>query len=134
MPSIRSDARWGRAVFYGVLAELSTIVVVIAVVATHSARNGGPMTDTTSGFATTWGAIIGILGGAFFVYAFARWLGSALNARYVSHGLVVAGGAILLNLASTLGGAHGFDILHLWASALKLIAGAIGGWVASRNV
>ncbi len=134
MPLARTDSRWIRAVLYGLLAEISTAVVVILVTTVHSVVAGGAMIDTSSRFAHIWGAAIGIVGGAFFVYAYARRLGSSLSARFIAHGLVVAIAAAALHLISTLGSGDKLDALHYAAAGLKLIAGAVGGRVASRYV
>ena len=132
MPLGRAESRWPRAVLFGVLAELTTIVVIILIVTAHSVATGGPMIDTTSRFAEVWGAALGIVGGAFFVYLYARWIGSLVSQRHIAHGLVVAAAAILLHIAGSLRSPENLRALQVAADALKLVAGALGGWLASR--
>jgi hypothetical protein len=134
VPLVRTDARWIRAFFFGLLAEFATIVTIIAIVTVHSVANGGPMMDTTSRFAGIWGAAIGIVGGAFYVYLFARWIGSLVSRSFIAHGLVVAVAAIAFHIVTALGEAEKIGALQYGADVLKLAAGALGGWVASRNV
>lgn len=132
MALTRTETRWARAVLFGLLAEITTIVVIIAIVTAHSVATGGPMIDTTSRFATIWGAAIGIVGGALFVYLYARWIGSLVLQRHIAHGLVVAAVAVLLHIAGSLRTPENMRGLQIAADALKLVAGAIGGWVAAR--
>jgi hypothetical protein len=134
MPLVRTEARWIRAVIFGMLAELSTIVTVILVVTAHSVMTGGPMIDLTSRFATIWGATVGIVGGAFYVYLYSRWIGSLVLQSFIAHGLVVAIAAIAVHLLTSLGSPGETETLKYAADALKLAAGAFGGWIASRNV
>jgi hypothetical protein len=132
MALARADSRWPRAVLFGLLAEITTIIAVIAVVTAHSVATGGPMIDMTSRFATVWGAGIGIVGGAFFVYLFARWIGALVSQRHIAHGLVAAAAAVLLHVAGSLHSPENMRWLQIGADALKLAAGALGGWVSSR--
>jgi len=134
MPLGRANTRWIRAIVFGILAELATAVSIIIVVAIHSVATGGPMVDTTSPFAYSAGEALGIIGGALLVYLFARWLGQFLAQRFIAHGLVVAGAAAIVHLVSTLGSLQSYDLLHLSADVLKLVAGALAGWQASRIV
>lgn len=134
MPLARTDARWIRAFFFGLLAEFATIVTIILIVTVHSVANGGPMMDTTSRFATVWGATIGIVGGAFYVYLFSRWIGSLVSRNFIAHGIVVAVAAAAFHILTALGSAEHVGALQYGADALKIAAGALGGWVASRNV
>ena len=132
MALTRTETRWPRAVLFGVLAEITTIVVIIAVVTAHSVAAGGPMIDTSSRFAMIWGATIGIVGGAFFVYLYARWIGGLVLQSHIAHGLVVAAVAILLHIVGSLRSPENMRALQIAADALKLFAGALGGWVAAR--
>lgn len=134
MPLVRTNARWIRAALFGLLAELTTIITIILIVTAHSVAAGGPMIDSTSRFATIWGATIGIVGGAFYVYLYARWIGSLVLRSFIAHGIVVAVAAIALHLGSAIGSSEKLDANHLSADALKLLAGTLGGWVASRNL
>lgn len=134
MPLGRANSRWVRAALFGVLAEFATVVLIILVVAIHSIVTGGPMVDTTSSFAKSAGAWLGIVGGAFFVYLFSRWISRFLARGFIAHGLAVAGGAVFIHVASTIAPApHSFDLLHASADVLKLAAGALAGWQAARQ-
>ncbi len=134
MPASRTDSRWIRAILFGLLAEFVTIICVILVVTTHSVATGGPLADTTSPFAIRWAAIVGTLGGVVFVFLFAKKLGGLLSSKFVAHGIAVAGGAVLFHLFTTVGAGQAYDVVHMGADALKLVAGALGGWLASRDL
>jgi hypothetical protein len=74
------------------------------------------------------------VGGAYFVYLYARGLGSYLLRAFIAHGLVVAVAAIVLHLLTSIGMEKPFDALHVAADAAKLLAGALGGYVASKAI
>jgi hypothetical protein len=133
MPLVRTEARWIRAVLLGIAAEAATIATIVFIVTIHSVMNGGPMIDTLSPFAQKWGAVIGIVGGALYVYLFARWLGAYLSRRWIAHGIVVALAAAAFHLLSSLGSSVHLGMLQYGADLLKIAAGALGGWVASRE-
>lgn len=134
MPLARTEARWLRAVLFGVLAELATIVTIVFIVTIHSVATGGPMMDMTSRFAKVCGATVGIVGGATFVYLFSRWIGRFLSTRFVAHGLVVAIAATAFHLLSSRGAGDGIGVLQYSADTLKIVAGALGGWMSAREM
>ena len=134
MPLARANSRWIRAVGFGILAEVVTAITIILVVAIHSVVTGGQLVDQTSRFSYLTGAVVGVLGGAFFTYLFSRWCGRYLLKNFVAHGLVIAGAAILIHVVSSLLSPQGYDFLHGVADLLKLAGGAAGGWQASQHV
>ena len=123
----RTD-RWLRAVGYGLLAEVATIVTIIAVVLFYRFVFARGHSDADYiVFAQKAGALLGVIGGTIYVYLFARALMRRLAARFIGHGVVVAIAAIAFSVA----GHQGVPRAYLLASALKLAAGALAGWLAS---
>lgn len=126
--------RWLRAVGYGLLAEIATIFTIVAVVLVYRyliARNLSD--DDYVAFAQRAGAILGVIGGTLYVYLFARRLMRFLSTRFVAHGVVVAIAAIALSIGGSIAGHQGVPSAYLLASALKLLAGALAGWLASTQ-
>ena len=92
------------------------------------------LTDAAyTAFGEQVGAVIGIVGGALYTFVFARLLMRYLTASFVAHGVVVAIAAIALSVGGSIAGHQGVPAAYLWASALKLVAGALPGFLASRN-
>ena len=128
---LRTD-RWLRAVGYGLLAEVATIVTIIAVVLFYRFVFARGHSDADYiAFAQKAGALLGVIGGTIYVYLFARALTRRLAARFIGHGVVVAIAAIAFSVAGSIAGHQGVPRAYLLASALKLAAGALAGWLAS---
>lgn len=137
MTSAEISARrghWLRAIGYGLLAEVSTIVTIIAIVMIYRYVIARGLTDVAyTEFGEQVGAIVGIAGGALYTFIFARFLMRYVTAGFVAHGIVVALAAIALSVGGSIAGHHGVPAAYLWASALKLVAGVLAGILASRS-
>lgn len=133
-PNAPQNDRWLRAIGYGLLAEIATILTIVAVVLAYRyvfARNLS--NDDYVAFAQRAGAILGVIGGTLYVFLFSRWLMRLLSARFVAHGLVVAIAAIALSIGGSIAGHQGVPSAYLLASALKLLAGGFAGWMAAKR-
>ena len=129
----RSD-RWLRAILYGLLAEVATIItIVIIVTAYRYAISPGQADAVYEAFGERTGGWVGIIGGTLYVFLFARLVMRRLLERQVAHGVVVAVAAIALSVGGSLAGHRGVPMGYLAASALKLAAGALAGFLASRS-
>ncbi len=130
---MRSD-RWLRAIGYGLLAEISTIVTIIAVVMIYRyglARD--PRDADDAAFLVRVGAVVGMIGGTVYTFIFARLLTRALSGRFVAHGIVVAVAAVALSVGGSIAGHQGVPTAYAMASALKIAAGALAGFLAARD-
>jgi hypothetical protein len=126
--------RWLRAIGYGILAEICTIITIIIVVSIY--RYGiarGLSADAYAAFGEKTGGVIGIVGGTLFVYLFARLLTRRLSTNFVAHGLVLAIAAIALSVGGSIAGHQGVPSLYILASILKLIAGWFAGFQSQRT-
>lgn len=137
MTTPRTTARshhWLRAVGYGLLAEITTIVTIIVIVMLHRYVFAvGRTTAEYDAFAARTGAVVGIVGGTLYTFAFARTLMRRVAGRHIAHGIVVAIAAIALSVGGSLAGHRGVPSGYLIASALKLAAGAIAGMFAAAR-
>ncbi|HYU51593.1 MAG TPA: hypothetical protein VEK37_01555 [Gemmatimonadaceae bacterium] len=125
---------WLRAIGYGLLAEISTIITIIAIVMIYRYVFARALTDAAyTAFGEQVGAVVGITGGALYTFIFAQLLMRRLTTSFVAHGIVVAIAAIALSVGGSLAGHQGVPTAYLWASALKLVAGALAGFLAPRS-
>ena len=127
--------RWLRAVGYGFLAEFATVVTIILIVQAYARILARGLTDAEYvAFGQRVGAIVGIVGGTLYTYLFARLLMRRLTSRFIAHGVVVALTAITFSIAGSIMGHQGVPAGYLFASVLKLAAGAFAGFFYSRSV
>jgi hypothetical protein len=137
MPSQRDSPprkdRWLRAVGYGLLAEIATIITIILVVSLYQyvLARGLTKADYTL-FGQRVGWIIGPIGGALYVFVFARRLMTRISSRFVAHGIVVALAAIALSVGGSIAGHRDVPGGYVLASVLKIIAGSLAGFVYER--
>ena len=125
--------RWLRAFSYGLLAEIATVIVIILTVTIYR-WGAAPTGPEYTAFAERAGAIVGPVGGALFTVLFAWLLMRRLSGRFISHGIVVAIGAIALSIAGSLAGHGGIPAGYVLASVLKLVAGSLAGYLWERRL
>ncbi len=128
------EDRWLRAIGYGFLAEAATVVTIIAIVTAYRYVIAGGLADADyAAFGIRTGEIVGIVGGAFYTFLFARLLTKLLSARFIEHGTVVAVAAVVFSVTGSIAGHHGLPAGYAIASALKLAGGALAGFLASKR-
>jgi hypothetical protein len=121
--------RWLRAVGYGFLAEVATIITIILVVAVYRGVNPGlPETDYTA-FGERAGGFVGLIAGTAFTFIAARLLLRRLSRRFIEHCLVVATAAIALSVSGSIAGHGGVPALYVLASAAKVAAGVLAAYL-----
>jgi hypothetical protein len=126
--------RWLRAVGYGLLAEIATIITIIAVVMLYTYAIARGLTESDyAAFGERVGALVGILGGTLYTFIFARRLMRSVSTRFIAHGIVVALAAVALSVGGSIAGHHGVPSGYLIASCLKIIAGALAGFLAMKK-
>jgi len=130
----RSD-RWLRAVGYGLLAEISTILTIILVTVLYRYVFMSGLRDTAYPiFNDRVGAVVGIVGGTLFTFLFARRLMRHLSSRFIAHGVVLALAAIALSVGGSIAGHHDVPRAYILASILKLGAGVFAGSAYARGL
>ena len=126
--------RWLRAVGYGLLAEISTIVTIIAIAKLYRYVLARGLTEPAyAAFNVRLGAIVGVVGGTLYTFLFARRLMRRISAHFIAHGIVVAVAAIALSVGGSIAGHQSIPTAYILASALKLGAGALAGFLAARQ-
>lgn len=138
MTSVSTPAakdRWLRAIAYGLLAEIATIVTIIAIVMAYRYAIAAGQSDADyAAFGERVGGIVGMIGGTLYTFLFARLLARRLSARFIAHGVVVAAAAIALSVGGSLAGHRGVPAGYVLASLLKLAAGAFAGSLAAKRM
>jgi hypothetical protein len=126
--------RWIRATGYGLLAEVATIITIVVVVLAYKYLFGRGLSDADyTAFGNRVGAIVGPVGGTLYVFILARRLMPGISSRFVAHGIVVALAAVALSIVGSIAGHRGVPAAYLLASALKIIAGALAGFLYARS-
>ena len=137
MTSTETPARrdhWFRAVGYGLLAEISTVVTIIAITMFYRYVFVRGLTEPSyAAFNERTGAIVGVIGGTLYTFLFARRLMPRISARFIEHGIVVAVAAIALSVLGSIAGHQSVPSAYILASALKLAAGALAGFLAAKQ-
>ncbi len=134
MNQARSD-RWLRAVGYGLLAEISTILTIILVTVLYRYVFSRGLTDAQyAAFNDRVGEVVGIVGGTLFTFLFARRLMRHLSSRFIAHGIVLALAAIALSVGGSIAGHHDVPRAYILASVLKLGAGILAGSAYGRGL
>ena len=123
-----------RAIGYGLLAEISTIVTIIAVTMLYRYVFSRGLADADyAAFNARVGEAVGIVGGTLYTFIFAQRLMRHLSIRFIAHGIVAAVAAIALSVGGSIAGHQGVPAGYLLASTLKIIAGALAGLLATRR-
>lgn len=127
--------RWLLAAGYGLLAELATIATIIAVVMLikYASFQNLPEAEYAS-LGQNVGKYIGVYGGAIYTYIFARRLMPKIPSRFSEHGIVVALAATTLSIAGSIAGHQSIPSEYIFATLLKIIAGARAGFVHLRSL
>lgn len=126
--------QWLRAVAYGFLAELATVLTIILIVTAYRyALAPGHNDAEYAGFGFRTGQLVGIIGGTLYTFLFARMLMPRVSRWFVAHGLVLAAAAVAFSIGGSLIGHHGYPAGYLPASLLKLAAGSLAGILPRKS-
>jgi hypothetical protein len=119
---------------YGFFAEFATVLTIIFIVMMHRyvfAR--GALPGEIAAFSVRTGEVVGIVGGTFYTFLLARVLMARLSDNFVAHGLLVAVTAIAFSIGGSILGHRGVPAGYGLASALKLLAGGLAGFLERKR-
>jgi hypothetical protein len=123
-----------RVLWAVILAEALPILVLVAIVFIYGAIR---QKDSLSpeAFAPRAGAWVGPIGGFLATLLFAWWTARRAPERKLVHGTAVGVGTALLDLllGLLLGGFAAIEPLLVVSNAGRVLAGVLGGWLASRR-
>jgi hypothetical protein len=131
----RTRFHWVRVVLAVLVAEAVPILALVLVVVVYGMTRR-PESPTPEEFAPRAGNWVGPIGGFLATWLCAWWVAKRASNRPLLHGMAVGAGAALVDvgLATLIGGgddAPVHPILYL-SNVGRLLAGALGGWLASR--
>jgi hypothetical protein len=134
MASRDEKLRIGRILGFGVLAEVSTIVLIVIVLTLHSrVIAAGQPQSVIDAFAAKAGAVIGPVAGTLFTFLAAMFATRPLAGRFRTHGVLVGAVGALLTIPGLLAAAGGMRAIYAASMVAKLIAGWLGGLVSERR-
>ena len=116
------------------LAEIATIITIILVAKLYRYVFVRGLTDSDyAAFDQRVGETVGIVGGTLYTFLLAQRLMRHVSARQIAHGVVVALAAVVLSVGGSIAGHQGLPSGYLIATPLKIIAGALAGFLATRT-
>jgi hypothetical protein len=121
-----------RALLFGVLAEVFTIITVILVIYGHRFMSGGQTDQQLQEYGLRAAAVVGPVFGVIYTFLMALWVARKVEDRAMTHGLLVAVGAAALHVVGAFGAPGGFRAIYAVADLLKLAAGAAAGFLGGR--
>lgn len=130
-PAERPKLRVVRAVLFGIGAELLTIVSIVLAITIY--RLGGHTSADIDHFSSQAGLVIGPAGGAIYTFVMALAALRGVTGRFVTHGLLVAAGAVAFHLLGVTQAPGGFQTIFLYADLAKLGAGVLAGVFVARK-
>jgi hypothetical protein len=135
-PTIRAKRyTWLRAIGYGFLAEIATIATIIAVVMLIKYASFQNMSDADY---ASHGERVGKYNVVYcceiYTYIFAHRLMPKVSSRFSEHGIVVALAATTLSIAGSIAGHQSVPSEYIFATLLKILAGARAGFVHLRSL
>ena len=128
----KTGVRWMRVIIAGVLTEASVVLLIVIVVTAYKYVVSPTEADYQM-FAGRAGFYIGVFGGALAAFVFALWVGRSLRAGFLVNGLLVGCVAALQHMGLMAASKAEFELAYAVADALKLVGGALGGYVAQKS-
>ena len=129
-----SPLRFQRIVIAAILARLIPVVVLVATVTIYSyLAVPGLAPDQYSSFALEAGRLINITIGTLATLGMAYWAARKPESAQKLHGILVGIVVVMIDLAILFTPGADFSLLNGIAMLLKIIAGALGGYLAEKN-
>jgi len=123
-----------RVVVAIVLAEALPIVLLVAIVFAYGAVRQKDSLSPAE-FAPLAGNWVGPIGGFLATLLFAWWAARSVPKQRLAHGTIVGVGTAVLDLGlgMLLGGAAAIRPIFFVSNAGRILAGVLGGWLATRG-
>ena len=117
----------------GLLAEVFTIAAVLAVILIHRVIARGESPEATREFMARAPAIVGPACGVIFTFLMSLWVVRRAKGRYMAHALLVAVGAVVVHVLTSLPSPGGYHMVHLVADLLKVVAALAAALLVERR-
>jgi hypothetical protein len=120
--------RWSRLVVGALVAEFVPVALLVVLVAVLGPDDAAAATA----YAESLGRWVGPIGGAVMTFLAAVWVARPMRSLELRHGVVLGILAALLDVTVLVASGAPFEGLFLISNAGRIIAGTLGGLLASR--
>lgn len=120
--------RWGRLLVGTAVAEVVSVGLLILLVALMGPRDQAEAEE----FAVALGFWVGPIAGALTAMTMAGWVARPLGAAHVLHGLLLGVLLAIVDVVVLVATRVPFNWMFVISNAGKVVAGSLGGLVASR--
>jgi len=121
--------RWVWIIVAGVTVEVGAIAVLVVIVALFGPHDAAGAQE----YAERLGQWVGPIGGATLCLASGFWVARTSSSRRVLHGVLVGAATAVIDAALLVAMWVPFQLLFVVSNIGKVLAGGLGGWVASRH-
>ena len=118
----------GRTLLTAFVVEVLAIVVLVIAVALFGPQD----VEAAQAWAAEAGRWLGPLAGFLFCIAGGWFVARTALTDRVMHGLALGATVALIDVALLVAGGSGFEMVFLLSNLGRVLAGAIGGWLATR--
>ena len=133
MKEKKSPVRLLRVALAALFAELIPLIVLVAAVTVYGYLMPGLDKSDYETFAKQAAAYIGPVAGTLATLGFAFWAARKPESRRLLHGLLTGILVVILDLAIFSTPKADFDLKDVLVLLAKLVAGALGGYLAQRR-
>ena len=133
MEEKKSPIRLLRVALAALFAELIPLIVLVAAVTIYGYLHPGLDKSIYETFATQAAGIIGPVAGTLATLGLAFWAARKPESRRLLHGLLTGILVVILDLAIFATPKADFELKDVLVLLAKLVAGALGGYLAQRR-
>ena len=117
----------GRTIIAALVIEALAIALLFLLVALFGPSDGA----AAQAYAERLGQWVGPVGGAGFCLLGGWWLTRSLSSGHVLNGLVLGAVVAVIDIALLVLSGAAFQIVFVVSNGARLVAAALGGWIAS---
>ncbi len=122
------NIRLGRIILIALLAEFLAVLTLVLIVAVF----GPPGPADAQAFAERIGYWIGPIAGFSFTLLGGWWIARDLDKSQILNGFALGVAVAAVDIAILLLMSSGFELIFVFSNLGRVVAGTIGGWLASR--
>ena len=120
-------ARIGRTVIAALVIEALAIALLFVLVALFGPNDGA----AAQAYAERLGQWVGPISGAVLCLLGGWWLTRSLSSGHIVNGLALGAVVAVIDIALLVLSGAAFQIVFVVSNGARLVAGALGGWIAS---
>jgi hypothetical protein len=128
--AIKTKVKYGRVFGVALLVELAAILLLVVVVA----LSGQDSRAEAEEFATRVGMWLGPAAGFVFCILGGWFVARKLTSHWLVHGFLLGLFVAVIDIALLISGGSAFQTIFVVSNIGRIVAGTLGGWLASRSV